>query len=91
MHVFPENGVLLTIVTKKITNKVVLYLSKHHGFKPTHTSEGEPNTLYVRGVSTTILSERKCYMLLNVGVGSPVPFQEVESFSYTSYGAPMLF
>ena len=37
------------------------------------------------GVSVPIPSETKPYVLYVVGVGSPIPFQEADPFSYTPY------
>ena len=58
---------------KKVNNKVVLYSAVRR--------EG---TL-VMGVSTSMPSEQKPDWLYIVDVGSSIPFQEVESCSYTPY------
>ena len=42
-------------------------------------------TNYIVGVNASIQSERKPYLLYIMDVGSPIPFEDAESFSYMLY------
>ena len=59
-----------------LINTVVLYLAVCQAGEHTHTSDGEPDVLYVVGVSTPYCPRGKFYMLYIVGVRSLIPFQE---------------
>ena len=63
-------------MNKKVNNTVVLYLAVRQECEHTHASEREP---YKLGEHT---HRKKTYMPQVMGVGSPIPFQEAESFSY---------
>ena len=66
-------------------SKVVVYLARHCGCEHTIDLERESYVSYVVGVtvSTPRMSQRKPYVPYVGDVGSPIPFQVAESFSFT--------